>query len=281
MLMETARIPPPSLSQRSRGRPGGNPSAAAATLPFSLSSLAAAKGHERAKPGRRRRRRGHLVSLRGGVRRGPDLAGGDAALVPGVAVRRRSGVGQRRRRGVGRQAAWWWCRPAGGGGGGCFAAAPRRLVCRCGSRATGSRAALLAVDLRWRGGAAAVEVGGPCPAGPLRLDGGARRGKASPVASHGCSSAVPCALLLGSGRWPALSCRSGHSASGARQGLGGELVGGRVRRCVPRRRRSDAGRGHRPLLLLPLAPANWARFLLRQWSPAVLRWLGSWILSKA
>ena len=130
--------------------------------------------------------------------------------MPGVAVRRRSGVGQRRRRGVGRQAAWWWCRPAGGGGGGCFAAAPRRLVWRC-----GSRAALLAVDLRWRGGAAAVEVGGPCPAGPLRLDGGARRGKASPVASHGCSSAVPCALLLGSGRWPALSCGSGHSASGA------------------------------------------------------------------
>ena len=104
-------------------------------------------------------------------------------------------------------------REDGGGGGGCFAVAPRRLVWRCGS--TGSRAALLAVALRWRGGATAVEVGGPCPAGPLRLDGGARRGKASPVASHGCSSAVPCALLLGSGRWPALSCGSGHSASGA------------------------------------------------------------------
>lgn len=56
---------PSSLPRRSRRRPGGNPSTAAGP-PSSPYPLAAARGRERAKPARRWRRRGLLVSARGG-----------------------------------------------------------------------------------------------------------------------------------------------------------------------------------------------------------------------
>lgn len=133
----------------------------------------------------------------------------------------------------------------------------------------------------WRGSGGG---GRPRLVGPLRLDGGARHGKTSLVASHGCGGG-------GSG-FPPLRHRAAAGAlrrvwtcgfGGEIGGFGGRLVGGSGRRRVPRRRHRGAGLGHVLLRHLPLPPAGvWSWSFSRQGvRRRFRRRLGAWIWSKS